>query len=214
MSKPHYPRPGFTSAPAKERVEVVNPDDIRAAYLAAGIDPDTIPADSKNTITNENDLANLIEAEVVRDCLADDLNKSEALAFAAAFWVGAHRKNADRAKSVWRIITFMTRHPHCGWNDIPPDLLDTSFFNGYAMPRKTVSSLIHHWFATGAFARAEKQLNALALARWSEHRRQQLATAVAWERDVQARTTAKRKARLLKNVKRDTRVRVRKESKS
>ena len=85
---------------------------------------------------------------------------------------------------------------------------------GASLTRKSISSLIHWWFANGSFARAEAQLNAYPLKRWSEHRRQQMAAAVAWERDVQARTAAKRKARLLKNVKKDTRVRPRKESKS
>ena len=213
MSKPIYPRPGIENTPAISRGEAVSTVDADV-LVAAGIDPATISTEKPKGSQDAKSEADIVEAEVIRDCLADDLSHSEALTFAGAFWQGTHRANTDRARSTWRIITFMNRHPHCGWNDIPPELLDTSFFDGYAQPRKSNSSLIHWWFANGSFARAETQLNAYPLKRWSEHRRQQMSAAVAWERDVQARTAAKRKARLLKNVRKDTRVRPRKEAKS
>ena len=210
MAKPRYPRPGFETDPAPKRGEVISALDMDA-LIAAGIAPATIAFGNSQKTADPKTEADIVESEVIRDVIADDLSHGEALTFAAAFWQGAHRANAERARSVWRILTFMNRHPNCGWSDVPPDLLDSSFFCGYAMPRKNVSSLIHWWFANGSFARAESQLNALSLKRWSEHRRQQMSAVVAWEKAQQARTTAKRKARLFKNVKRDSRVSAKKE---
>ena len=199
MPKVVYERPQLNSAtPNGDDETRVDESDITAALIAVGLDPATVAL--KAPVKTKTDLADIVEAEVVKQVRADDLKPKEAEAFAAAFWTGGYGKNASRAISVWRIVTFMLRFPKAGYDDIPPELFDDTIFAGYSHPRRGVSSTVHYWCKAGHFARAQRNLNTLPLKRWSNHRRSQMESVVAWENQIRERVEAARKQRLLKRL--------------
>ena len=186
--------------PSKSGAETasVDNDAFKQALADAGLDPNTV---SRRTPDNQRDIADILEDELVADILADDLNDKEALLFAGAFWTGYQSKNVERARSAWRIATFMVKYPTAAASDVPLRLLTDTFFIGYPRPRTSISSLIHLWARAGAFGAAQTRLNAYPLFKWSQHRRNQLAVVVEWERQTCERAEMRRKQRLVKKLK-------------
>lgn len=174
---------------------------IREAFLAAGLDPDIIPLSRAAHQDATRPLADVLEDQLIAEVIADDLTDKEAKLFASAFWTGAHSKNVERARSVWRIVTFLLKYPTAAPDDIPPRLLTDTFYATYRKPRTTLSSLTHAWSKMQAFSLARDRLNAYPLHRWSQHRRSQMEVICEWERQICERSEARRKDRLVKKLK-------------
>lgn len=205
MAKPPLPRPSMTPTPSiKEGAEtavVVDNAAFSKAMEDAGLAPDTISFRRAESQPSQPSIADLLEDEVIKEILADDLTNAEAKLFAGALWTGVHHKNVERARSAWRIVTFLLKYPTAAPDDIPPRLLTDTFFASYRMPRTTLSSLIHGWSKSGAFSFARDRLNAFPLTRWSQHRRNQMDVVCEWERQICARAEARRKSRLVTKLK-------------
>lgn len=203
MAAPRIPRPVLAIPEPQKAVEDSRPngDELRKALIAAGLDPDSIPAATAKTQQNQPSIADLLEDELVAEVLADDLSNKEALLLAGAFWTGVHHKNVERARSVWRVVTFLLKYPAAAADDIPPRLLTDTFFASYRKPRVTMSSMIHHWSKTNLFTMARDRLNSFPLTKWSQHRRNQMDVICQWESEICARSEARRKDRLVKKLK-------------
>lgn len=196
------PRPALDPNPLNKQgadsAASIDSDALARALIEAGLDPSTV---SQKTQDYRQDIADIIENELVMDVLADDLSNREALTFAGAFWTGHYSRFVERARSVWRVATFLVKYPTLGTSDFPLSLLTDTFFADYPRPRTSISSLINAWAKVGAFAAAQRRLNAYPLSRWSQHRRNQMDVLVEWERQICARAEARRKARLVKAIK-------------
>lgn len=205
MVKPCLPRPSMSpKPPSEERAEttvVADSADLAKILEDAGLDPSTITFKKRDYQQSQQTLADLLDDEVVNEVLRDDLTDGEAALFAGAMWIGKFSKNTERARSIWRVMTFLLKFPAAGYDDIPPRLLTDSFFNDYAHPRNTISALVHNWTRARVFSRARNKLNNYSLYRWKQHRRNQLDIICEWEVQINSRAEVRRKDRLVKKLK-------------
>lgn len=202
MAKTSFPRPSMKQKPPSKVSAATTPiadsDDFTKILEDAGLDPSTVAFAKRD---NQQSVADLLDDEVVNEVLSDDLTDGEAKLFAGALWIGKYSQNTERARSIWRLMTFLLKFPAAGYSDIPPRLLTDSFFDDYTNPRTTMSALVHNWTRAGAFSRARKKLNSYSTYRWKQHRRNQLDVICEWEAEINARAEARRKDRLAKKLK-------------
>lgn len=204
MAKPPLPRPSMSpKPPMAEQSEATHFDDsaLSEALAAVGLDRNTLSLNPPTIQQKQPSLADLLEDELVAEVLADDLTNAEAKAFAGAMWTGHHSANRERARSVWRLVTFLLKYPAAAPDDIPPRLLTDTFFASYRKPRTTLSSLIFQWAKMNAFTMSRDRLNAYPLTKWSQHRRNQMDVICQWESEICARSEARRKDRLVNKLK-------------
>lgn len=172
----------------------IDAGDLARAGADLGIDLSTLPDLSLPSPRAARDVIDESSSEYVdricREHLRRDLTDAESVLLHSAIWKHpTYITTVDKARDIWRMVTFMRRHA-IALKDIPSSMLVPG------IDRRGNSSTVHRWMRAGMWSRAQEILSRLPYSEWSESRRAELDDLVTWESELAA-AAEKRKAKSL-----------------